>query len=55
MKTVILKDTDNMQLILKTYVDGTIKFIQRWKNFKELNEELFLMKEEVDMLKEELN
>ena len=55
MKNILLKDNDVIELIVKIYADGSVRFVQRWKNTKVSDERFYLMSDEVEILKANLN
>ena len=50
MKNVTLVKSDNYELIVKIYVDKSIRFVQKWKGMPEINDDLFLTSGEVELL-----
>ena len=54
MEIIELDKNDVKKILLKKYVDGSIKIIQKFKTLPELNEELYLNSESVEILKSNL-
>ena len=53
MKTIMLRDEpDFVKVLMKTYADGSLKFVVKRKYAG--NEEFYLMPEEVEVLKQNL-
>jgi len=51
MRNVILEDNDMIQLIAKIYIDGSIRFVKRWKKERCQNEVFYITSDELNIFK----